>query len=66
MTTVTNLSIRLLELQVRIDEEDDDARRSLSEAVHQFNTLARTILPESVIPVDEDKDETGQGSESDR
>lgn len=51
---MAGLSIRLMELDNRIEEDNDDALRSLAEAWHHFNELARIIDPELVAPHDED------------
>lgn len=54
---LTDLAQRLTELDSRIDEEDDDSRRSLTEAFRAFNGLARILAPELVVPDDLDDSE---------
>ena len=45
-----DLAQRLAELDNRIDEEDDDSRRSMTEAFHAFNGLAGIIDLSLVVP----------------
>jgi hypothetical protein len=51
------LGQRLAELNNRIDEDDDDSRRSLTEAFRAFNGLAAIIAPDLVVPDDLDDGE---------
>lgn len=52
-TRLASLGTRLLELDNRIDEENDDALRALREAWHQYNGLAELIDPELVVQHDD-------------
>jgi hypothetical protein len=49
---LNNLSVRLIELDERITEDNYEARRSLTEAFRHFNRLARIFAPELVVVED--------------
>lgn len=54
-----DLSQRLAELDIRIAEEDDDSRRSLTAAFRAFNGLAKILAPDLIVPDDlNDEDAT--------
>ncbi len=48
---LTALSVRLIELEDRVDEDNDYARDSLMVALHQFNRVVEIIEPELVLHV---------------
>ena len=50
---LTALSVELIELEDRVDEDNDDARYSLMAALHQFNRAVEIIEPELVLHVHE-------------
>jgi hypothetical protein len=51
------LGRRLAELEVRIADDDEDSRRSLSEAFREYNVLASIIAPDLATPDDLDTDD---------
>ena len=53
-----NLGHRLSELDVRIEDEKGEARRSLAEVFSAFDDLVRLVDPAAVLPEDEDDEVT--------
>jgi hypothetical protein len=56
------LGRRLAELEVHIADDDDDTRRSLSEAFREYNGLASIIAPDLATSDAPDTDEGDAGS----
>ena len=61
---LNNLLIRLLEMDQRILEDNNDARRSLTEAFRHFNRLAEMFYPELVVAEDVIEAEDEEPNES--
>jgi hypothetical protein len=49
-------------LKRRIDDDNDDAQRSLVDAIHHYNALARIIDPEQVMEDGTEDDEEIEAS----
>ncbi len=60
--SLNDLGLRLEELKRRIDDDNDDAQRSLVDAIHHYNALARIIDPEQVMEDGTEDDEEIEAS----